>query len=240
MKIMLSAFIALVAGMGTAQAGIVLDPIHGDPADAEVRKGDNNIVSTTDTTLWTQKRVGGPADANWRNTIFVFDLSEATLPVASASLSVYYEGYYILGVSQSTSAAWRLKDVDLWFVGYSDAADDFPAGVTYLADTTDPNPDNVKLVDNFVSGRPNADQWFSTGDLPALVDVLNDRPVGGDFVFFRLNNVSESDSNNTGHTFASADNQDYRPYLDVTLIPEPSTLALLGLAGLALLKRRRI
>jgi len=81
----------------------------------------------------------------------------------------------------------------------------------------------------FNSGNEAANNTWETETLALTAGVTDAGAVGKTlFIAFEGNNLSNN-------SFARFDNV----YLDVTTVPEPSTTALLGLAGLALILRRR-
>jgi len=77
--------------------------------------------------------------------------------------------------------------------------------------------------------------------LQSLYDSAAYDPAGSNYAFLRLNSREDLASDYRYWSVASANNGtvENRPVLTLTTIPEPATLSLLGLGGLALLRRRR-
>ena len=76
--------------------------------------------------------------------------------------------------------------------------------------------------------------WTVDGLLIATIPVADDTVLTGDNIFFGhsdTNGTSSTDPNDVNLLFTLIDN--------VSVVPEPTTLSLVGLAGLAALRRRR-
>lgn len=155
--------------------------------------------------------------------------------------------------------------VDLYGLGYSAGAPFIPSTASevesffYAGDTADTragqNIAEVALIQSdFLDGE--SPGWIensaaATVDLVAFLNSLYDAGAeAGDYAILRissrfLNDGSDADNRafNDRYTFNHGwdDNDvDDRPLLSITGIPEPSTLVLLGLGGLLLMKRRRL
>ena len=96
---------------------------------------------------------------------------------------------------------------------------------------------NATLLGTFNGNAPNATAIF---DDQALLDLLNADTDGMVTLIITSLGIS-SDFTSTVYQFYSSEtsNADYFPRLVVSIVPEPSTFALLGLGAMALIRRRR-
>jgi len=94
-----------------------------------------------------------------------------------------------------------------------------------------------ELGANVTETVPGTDNVAVTTTGADLVSFLQQRADDNGLVTFMV----AIDAENRGYGFASRENEDVtlRPSLEVTAVPEPASLALIGLGGLAMLKRRR-
>ncbi|MEM6884981.1 MAG: PEP-CTERM sorting domain-containing protein [Verrucomicrobiota bacterium] len=193
-----------------------------------------NITVFADTT--DPIRVGREATGVQAVAVFVFELPTLTLgqTIGTANFDFTIE-----------NTATPSASIDLYGLGFRNTAavttNDYFVGAL---DTTNATLVQNNIFSGGVSVPAGAYSTDASGD-SALVSYLNDQytngAVGGDFVFLRFNH----DGGNTGNrnTFYTANNgtASNRPELTVTVVPEPSTAALLilGFGGLLLSRRKR-
>jgi hypothetical protein len=96
--------------------------------------------------------------------------------------------------------------------------------------------DGISVTETIVGGGGVGSKLTVTGQ--ALVDFLTARLNDGGLVTFILANDDTSDR---GYGIATKENatEAYRPMLEVTYIPEPATMVLLGLGGLLAVRRKQ-
>lgn len=230
---------ASLIGALAAPAGAVT--IYGHGADRSF-SAISESKGTNENPIYVGRK--GSGDANKRTSVFIFDLSSITEPIEGATLYIYYSG------ASGTKPDWN---VDLYAVGYLEATEDEiwfpenwgPAGdlkLTYYEGGSqagqDINNGFYMLADNLVT----KDTVFGYVSVSSddLVTVLNNRPEGADWVFFRLN---ADEAHNTQHRF-----YEFRPNHPDTpaaqlpklelVIPEPGAIGLLSLGAVAAAVRR--
>ncbi len=142
-------------------------------------------------------------------------------------------------------------DIDLYLLGRT-AADPSILGDDYFAGETDAA--NTELINDFITEAAEGGV-FSYGETSLVTLIQNQYAAFGpghdfggddDFIFFRMNSDTELSflgSDNAGFLFSMNDPDnaaagDTLPTLSLDVIPEPASVALLGLGGLALLRRR--
>ena len=118
---------------------------------------------------------------------------------------------------------------------------DVGAGVNVLTRT--------KIQDDIICGvSPSENQYYSTDQtgngnlLTFLRDVYDSGAQGSDYAIVRLNfDSAPAASPRERYEVASADfaGGSYAPTITLEVIPEPATLSLLALGGLAMVWRRR-
>jgi hypothetical protein len=96
--------------------------------------------------------------------------------------------------------------------------------------------DVAGITETVVNGGSEGGTVSVTGD--PLVSFLQGRVDDNGLVTFIIGN---DDGTDRGYGLATKENltESYRPVLEITYIPEPATIALLGLGGLTLLRRRK-
>ena len=230
-KILTTAALALAAQIGIAGAATTLidydDGTLGGGHDAAVLNGgmesftpaeallDDWVPTGAATPLTSATGHASPAAAGGgRNTAIG---GPGAAPTRYAGLDT---GYTIALGDQFTASYWW-KDVFRW----NDGNDNLDMSLFY----TDTNAigGTRTVLESFtsaLSGGNNAYQQETFGLTTALTDV----GAVGKTLFVDFQGL-------TGNGFARLDGV----YLDVTSVPEPSTGALLGLGGLALILRRR-
>jgi len=129
---------------------------------------------------------------------------------------------HVLALGDQFSGSYGWRDAFGWAAGET-------IGVTLYYTTDNLIGGAPTSLFTFNSGNEAANNTWETETLALTAGVTDAGAVGKTlFIAFEGNNLSDG-------SFARFDNV----YLDVTAVPEPSTTALLGLAGLALILRRR-
>ena len=181
-----------------------------------------------------------------RSAIMFFELPTVDDPndLISADLRLYY----VLGGEGNDAD----DGADVWGLGYQNApsidhawyhASEMDAGAGVNV------PTRTKIQDDIICGvSPSENQYYSTdqtGDgnlLAFLRDVYDSGAQGGDCAIVRLNfDSAPAASPRERYEVASADfaGGSYVPAITLEVIPEPVTLSLLALGGLAMVWRRR-
>jgi hypothetical protein len=229
----------------TTSYGAIIGVINGNGADGVIRgpspgpTQDANGIDVVTTTGYTL-RVGsnGSDNANkGRAAVYVFqlpDLGAIADPFTSASLS--------FGLKSIVSGSSR--EADLYGLGRR-AAVGVAATDYYIGDDAD-TTDATLIQQDIMTPSSTEDSIISTdsGGSDNLLAYLNTQYANGagvgEYVFLRLN--PDGGVNTVqGYDVYTADEpvEARRPTISFTAIPEPSSMALLALSGLALAWRRR-
>ncbi|HLL90771.1 MAG TPA: PEP-CTERM sorting domain-containing protein [Tepidisphaeraceae bacterium] len=237
----------LVFATTAVDAAIISGTLNGNSADREVAQ--NGVLGVVN---GGEARVGQSTETNdannGRNGVFVFQLpslgsQETTFTDATLSLR-------LVGTAAAGNGNYTL---DLYGLGRRATAD--VLGTDYYEGNTEDATDATRLVDNFIT--PSTTTGTRSASVAALSAYLTaqyaDGAGAGQYVFFRLNPDSATVPDQTpgadlrlGYQIATADNATVgnRPVLtytaDTTPVPEPTSLALLSLGGLAMVRRRRM
>ncbi len=212
-------------------SGASADIIYSNVADGMVR---NDATTTTSGATADVGKNSGSGSTLRQNAVFVFDLT-GVAEITAAEFGAYLT---INNVDISGMTA------SLQGVGYGSTADGWTSTVAYNNSST-PESGNSLIMSTFV-GRNNstafeAGKYMTTSSgavETSLIDFLNNRTHN--FVYLRVNNNAESSNNGKYWRFATSETAivNAQPYLNLTVIPEPASLALLGLGGLCLLGGR--
>jgi hypothetical protein len=169
-----------------------------------------------------------------RSAIIVFDLQSLTDAVSTATLGAK--------IDSRLNGATSQYNGDLYAVRSSNSA-------SILSSDHYVGPFASGLHDDFINGpgagTDNLAEDLVTHSSAALVSFLNNaRTAGNRYVFFRISPDSSAvpgQSNRRWEIYGTgAASDQFDPYLDLTLVPEPSALALLSLAAVPMLRRRRV
>ncbi len=214
------------------------DIIYSNTADGEILRDMTALTTTFNQTNLTARagKPTGSTSAVRTNAVFVFDLT-GVATITSAEF-----GAYLIANSVDVSLSASLMGV-----GYGSTAPGWTSTVGYHQSGT-PETGIPLIMSGFVTrtsgSRATTGQYWTTttGTVETnLVTFLNARPVGEDFVYLRVNDHGSATNNAKSWTFATAEaiGTSTDPYLNLTLIPEPASMALLGLGGLLMLGRSR-
>lgn len=214
---------------GISQAGVVIPATQGKAIQYKSDSGvwvSETRLKTRTAGVWDDDPALNTLDAN--KSYLQFDLSNlyAANPglqgnITSATLTIYAitdaKSYVVSGLKDGGNEAWSANTID-WF---SAPGNDTASGTALLADQT------VGLY----TVNPTVANGAATQDVTAFLNTDTDGLVS--FIFTAggttyMYNVLEG----------SYYNADYVPVLTVE-VPEPASLVLLGLGGLAMLKKRR-
>ncbi len=234
MQRLLALVVLLTAASFAAAAPIT---VNGELSDGTI-KGSSGIDSTGSGYL----QVGPENESHWfpdhsdggyRNGVAIWDVSAVPTNLQQAEVQ-----FYLFGKQGSPS-----YNVDVYVLGLDSTT--FPGYV---------GPDDAtqtKIADDlFTPSSAVSTAYESTGDSADLVSLLNSRTTET-YLYVRLswdfdgtglglnqNDDLPGDVANTAYNVGSA-NSSKAPLLVYDVIPEPASLALLGLGGLAMLRRRR-
>jgi len=243
---MLSDTTGLLLALALVLAGTAVETVQADTItmtttwDVTLRPSTGTVISNTA----GAKPIGwnGSADTNYNryNWFIPVDLSSLAPgeTVSAVTLSVKLDTINLSIGDPSQFAA------DLYGIGYS-------ASILTLPDVDDnlfyrgaDDPNHTKLMDAMIAQGAPKGNWY-TASTSALEDYLNNRPVGDDVVWLRMNQdtivTTTQEKWNMGYLSDEAPTLEYsveHPGED-TAIPEPATLGLLSLSVCGLLARRR-
>ena len=229
---------AITIAIGSAlpmQAAVIL----ADPADAEATRQGNGSF-TVDRLTDGVLRIGSSGTAT-KAAVLPFELPTLAPgeTITSANLLVNN-----LGASGTPSNAYN---ADLYGLGFRSSAAVL-ASDFYAGPTPDPTDATLLQADFLTFGASGGSEDVETNAAAdaTLLDYLNAQYAngaeGGDFVFFRLNpDVATTPNNFERYQIAAEENNTFSPAeLTIeTVVPEPGTMALVGVAGLLALGRRR-
>jgi hypothetical protein len=179
--------------------------------------------------------------------ILFFELPQVTSPsdLVAANLALYHT---VGGGGNGAD-----DGADVWGLGYISTPPSIEAS-WYLESEEDLSPGvNIpsrwKIQDDLIAGvEPPLFQWYetdTTGDaelLNFLGELYHNGASGGDFAVLRLN-FDSTPTTIPGARYEVASvawgSGDFAPALTLEVVPEPMTMSLLTLGGVALLKRRK-
>jgi hypothetical protein len=236
---------AMLLISSTNSYGAIIGVINGDTADGVIRgpspgptQDANGIDVVTETGFTLRVGSNGTDNANkGRAAVYVFklpNLGAIADPFSSASLSF----------GLKSIVAGSAREADLYGLGRRAAAD-VAATDYYIGDDADPT-DATLIQQDIMTPSSTAESTISTdgGGSANLLAYLNAQYASGagvgEYVFLRLN--PDGGVNTTqGYDVYTANEleETRRPTISFTAIPEPSSVALLALGGLALAWRRR-
>jgi hypothetical protein len=241
--------ITIAANAGDAQIEETPDSASPYTVNSYVTK------RSTDTTLYAgtlAKTDSGNRARAGVNAIFIFQLPDNPGAVSSANLAFTIHG-------QTSGSNYVSFSKDLYGFGYRstptiDATGTTQDSVDYFEGAFGTDPSATAIQESILTSAasqssapsmPNGTrvETDATGD-SNLVTFLNtvyaNGAQAGDYVFFRLNDQKDINTNvGRYYTLASAEDTANAPELSITFVPEPTSLGLLGIGGLMLLSRRR-
>ncbi len=236
----LSAVALALIVSGVAHASTIT--IVGDTADARI-----DVNNTLDGGTLTELRVGrlnlSSNDPNQRAAIFVFSLQAVTEDVATATVNINFVQ------NNGNLSGFNL---DLYGVGFSSSAAAFPIEADFYQGAFGGDVTNTArlagLHDNFITSSSTQGAYHTssggvgTGAMTLAQYINTHRPDGaaGNFLFLRVS-ADADPGNNQNYRLGAANNSDSarRPFLEITPVPEPASIALLAAGGLLMLGRGR-
>ncbi len=230
--------LGLVAWLTPGASAAVM---NGLTDDARVRtnpatSSDPNDAFVHSTTSTTSQAGFGGSPAAFNATVLVFQLPTLAAGeyFASATLNI--------SANKNETPAFN---GDLY--GLDRRASATVVGTDFFAGSNDTRAFATKLQDSILTPSLSTTMTALTTDATGslnLLDYLNAQYDGGtgagEFVFLRLNIDTATHENTTNrYEVGTADNAtpSLRPFIEFTVIPEPASLALMGLGGLLMLSR---
>ncbi len=130
-------------------------------------------------------------------------------------------------------------NLDLWGAGFQNDTNTSTMRKYFQYDTGDPNSGTIKIEDNIITpqtefGTISSANEALTSYIQGFYDA-NPGYTGGSYAYLRLNMDDGYRSEGVGYRIPSPEGVS----LTLTVVPEPSTIGLLAMAGAALLLFRR-
>ncbi|XAL99058.1 PEP-CTERM sorting domain-containing protein [Phycisphaeraceae bacterium D3-23] len=212
--------LALAASAPLCATGAILvdydDGVAGGGHDAAVLAGDMTGLTDASFTPWVSLGTGAPQF----RTNNAQGVGSANNYVATLDRILGIDTGYTIQAGDSFDMEFSWRDAANW-----DADDTMRLVLFYTADNTiGGTATDIATLDS--GGRVSTSTWETES---ASGVALSDAGAVGNTLFARL------ESNSAQGEFSRVDNI----YIDVSPVPEPGSLALLGLGGLTLLRRRR-
>lgn len=228
--------VAPAVGFGAVINGDVADQFIAGPIGTEPQDANGTSVGNPGGHTLKIGSVGANLATSGRVPVYVFqlpDLGATANPFAAADMQ-----FSIAGTNAGTTV-----NVDLYGLARRDATAGVQTVDYFLGDLD--TTDATLIQDNIVTpDMANvAVNTSAAGDL-ALASFLNAQYAAGagagQYVYLRVN-VDGPMSASTGYNGFTADDDvvENRPFITYSAVPEPASLGLIGLAGLALVRRRQ-